>query len=550
MGVLADLFRVPIDYLVEVRQGPVVLSSSTMPSPPTHISYKRDGAVAVEFTMGKTPIRDFGEMRSGRLRISGLAGTYNRSTYGKLGSAGGVVFKGGQESVTAFEQFIEGYHELGAGSGFAVLRAVTGLSAPVLTFRALRENIHVNAEVISFQQSKQVQGTRHFPSWTLDLRIWGIAEASAFTNILSPVSDMFEKAAEAVDTVSDQIAAADNALVNLRGDLESLRAPMKAVLRATDALKAVAGSARSLARFPGDMVADFSAAATALDEVVTSVRGSINILNPVVGSALDVEWERVKKQVFWPARNALYEALLVAGLSGVGVRDTLQAAERLALADGTWSTTLRPTRPPRRRGQEGRATRLVRLGAGEDLRDIAQDVYQDRDRWTEIAEHNGWTSAHLQADGSVALAGSLVVVPLDTEQDAASLGTDDVFKTDLLMDLGKGDLVLNASNTGFLQVQGVPNLVQGLSMRFKTIQGDSDPFPFFGLPDVVGEKNTSSMLGLIGAHSREQALRDPRIRDVRDVELLAEGTKASVSLDVIPVDGAPDVTLIAPLQTR
>ncbi len=553
MGVLADLFRVPIDYLLEYQVdipgiGPHAISSITMPSPPTGISYQRDGAVAVEFTMGNRPIRDFGEMRTGRLTIQGLSGTYNRSTYTQFGTAGGIVFKDGQQSVTNFEKFLERYHADGAGTSIAT--ALLGETQPLLVFRAIKENIHVFVEVLSFQQSKQTRGTRHFPAWRLDLKIWGTTgTGDGFSNILSPVSDMFEQAAATVDIANNYIAAADNALVNLRGDLESLRAPMKAVLRTTEALSNVVDSAKAVARFPDDLVSDFVVAAQQLELVWGNTKELLGILPGVTGGNLADDWERIKKTVGWPAENAALDSLTLAGLNGTNAGHIEQAEFRLSLADYTWSTTQRPTRAPRRRRLDNRTMQAVRLQAGEDLRDLAFRFYQDRERWQEIAEYNNWLSAHVDGDGVASAAGALVLVPLEQRIDVSTSGPSDEYQTDLKIDLSAGDLVVDAAGTGFLKVSGPDNLVQGLSMRFLTEQGDSDPFPAFGLPPMVGQKNSQSMLGLIGAHAREQALRDARIKDVLDIELLASGSTASVSITAVADGHSPPVTLIAPLRT-
>ena len=556
MGILASLVRVPIDYILEYgfevpALGFTAVSSISMPSPPTGITYQRSGASSVAFTLGDDPIREYGKMKAGMLTLTGLSGTYRRSTYTKFGSIGGITNADGQTSVTNFERFLDDYHKIGIGEGTVGALARGFGVVPVLIFRAIKENINVYVEVAQFAQGKSIQGTRHFPSWRLDLRIWGQAgEGFKFKNIFSPVSDAFETAAAAVDRVSDSLATADNIVQNLRGDLESLRAPLRAVNNAADALNRVVQSSRTVLSFPRDLVADFTSAAIRAQEAWRVARESTGLLDPTQGGALGAEWERLKRQVGWSIEDSYSVSGVVAGLSYVRVGDIQQASARLEVADETWSTTLRPLRAPKRRVYDNVSTISTTLQAGQSLTDLALRYYKDPSRWIEIADYNGWLSAHVMGTGEAAQPGQAILIPGGNRASVETGVEGDLLKRDLRVDLANGDLVFDSVGQDLQQVNGIENIVQALSLRFLAVAGSSRPFPTYGMPPVIGSPNAESMKGLVGAHAREQALRDPRIQDVSAIQLLAEGSTISVELTIVPVGDDAPITLLAPLKTR
>ena len=143
--------------------------------------------------------------------------------------------------------------------------------------------------------------------------------------------------------------------------------------------------------------------------------------------------------------------------------------------------------------------------------------------------------------------GALLLIP-GTAQGVAG-GGEAGFGVDLLVNLDTGDLVQRSTDQGsVLALVDGPTLVeQALGVRFLTSQGESRAFPGYGLPRLVGDPSSALTAGLLAIHAQEQVLRDPRIGEVRRLEVEDGGDVLRVGLEVLAKSGEP-LAFSAPLN--
>ncbi len=538
-GRLAALFRVPIDYVLEVRVDGQVAVAVSVPNYPGGLSLSQPHATSVRHTLGDEPVREATVNRFRTIVIRGNSGFRARAGYNERGE---VIFAEGPIILREFQAFLDAYQKLVAEDGPRV----------TLVFRAFAENYNYRCEIETWAVERDA-ATTPLANWSLTLRAYLDAPPNNPINLLSPVSDWFEKAAQKIQLANAYIAIAGNATTNFRGDLESLRAPGRALQQTALALQNVADGARAIARFPADMVADFANAAQGFKDAYEDVVGG-RFDDPWVNEweALSGEWERLTNTLGITAEDAPRDSMTALGYSG-GTAADLEMSRARALAvgplDGLYLRA--PTRGPRLDAQEATP---VQLRTGENLRDVALRILGDAEQWIVIAEYNGWQNAHRLGSGRPARRGDWVRVPRGRRSETL-LRRSDPYMRDLYLD-AEGDLELvgQGGTTGFLMdlrtVRGPANLRQALTGRMLTVMGESAGFPQYGLPRVVGLGGSASGAAYIAAHVRDQLLRDPRVDLVQNLSVTDEGDTLTAEADVTPKDatGSP-VTLLAPLPS-
>jgi len=516
-GKLAALFRVPIPYVLEWRINGTIVASISTPHTPQSVSIERAGAVDLQFTLGEDPIIESSENKSASIQLKGVSGQAPRAGYNRTGQ---VIFKDGPSILREFDRFLDYFQK--------TTKELEGVAPSELIFRAIGEDAHYKVVLGSFMWAREAARSRTMVDWSLVLRGYGRADSVKPLNILSPISDLFEAAAAKIDEANAYLAVASNATTNLRGDMEALRAPILAVQRSAQALGSIASAARSLTAFPRDLMADFANTAGILRDDWEEIRGAISLLDPTQGGALRAEWDRMTRSIGFAVENAARDAATSLGFSGGGGVDLEGATSR--------GGEVRPGLPllP--------SVSVLTLRPGEDLRDVADRVLGDRDRWAEIATINGWTSPYRTGQGQIARAGLKVKVPAQTipqvmTEQAEPLGRDLFLSAEGELDWTSGDL---------LSIRGAPNFEQALRNRVFTVLKEIPSFPRYGLPDFIGEPLSGSMRGLVASHISEQLQRDQRVLSLSRVEILDLGDRFAAEVDIIPSEGPP-YTLALPL---
>jgi hypothetical protein len=538
-GRLAALFRVPIDYVLEVRVQGKITSAISVPNYPGGIVLEQPHATSVRHTLGDEPVREGTVNRTRNITIRGNSGYAARAGYNETGQ---VIFANGPIIVREFQGFLDNYQKLLAALGEDMVDMV---------FRAFEEKWNYRCEVGVLVIDRGAERSPTTWDWHVTLKGYLDAPPNDPINLLSPVSDWFEEAARTIQLANAYIAVAGNAAQNLRGDLESLRAPLQALQQTGQALQAVTQGSRDLARFPADMVADFSNAAVSFKSAWEDITGGRfdDPLGVNGWTALQGEWELLQTRLGYAAEDSARESMTVLGYSGGSPTD-LEASDQRAAAVGPLDG-LYPRPGPRNR-RDATETTPVQLRPRENLRDLAERYYGDPDEWIVIAAYNGWQSAHRLGSGRPARRGDWVFIPR-RDLSPKLLHETDLYLEDIYL-THDGDLEFIGQDdpTGFKMdlrtIRGAANLRQALTGRLTTAAGDSRGFPRYGLPRVVGTGMNSSVAAYVAGHLRDQLLRDSRVDTVQNLSVSDGGDRLVAEGEVTPKDSAGStVRLLAPL---
>jgi hypothetical protein len=183
-------------------------------------------------------------------------------------------------------------------------------------------------------------------------------------------------------------------------------------------------------------------------------------------------------------------------------------------------------------GQNAGST-VYRLRLGENLRTLAQRIFNDSELWYELRELNGWLDAERLPSGRPAAAGDIILIPATIENDN-SQRLDDPYGTDLKVQ--NGDLVLKGGDLNL--VNNYQNLEQAIRHRLHTIKNETIILKDYGLPEQIGRRINSQSAGLLAAYIREQLIRDSRIESVPVIELFDKGDQLQANLEITPNNGA------------
>jgi hypothetical protein len=194
-------------------------------------------------------------------------------------------------------------------------------------------------------------------------------------------------------------------------------------------------------------------------------------------------------------------------------------------------------------GQEQPKYKYI-LRAGENLYRVAVSVYNDVNRWTEIADLNDWLDANTTSSGYPPSAGDTIFLPSEPTQLGVSaipniVGNGSTLLTDIA--LVDGDLQLLGGDLKL--VSGEDNFVQAVTNRIRTFQGELIDDAEYGFPNIIGTTTSNAFISL---QVVDQLLRDPRVLSVSDVTIEQEDDRAFLDLNVVPFEG-DSVNIIVPV---
>ena len=199
------------------------------------------------------------------------------------------------------------------------------------------------------------------------------------------------------------------------------------------------------------------------------------------------------------------------------------------------------------------SARNYQILQGDTLRAIAQREYRDATRWIELARLNSLKPPHIvdSYDPADRLPGTVIwgdtiriMTPTVTYMAPPA---DDLYGRDVRLDHGQlgttalGDLAL---------AEGVPNLVQALHHRVKTLTGELHYYSDYGcnVQLALGLK-LEPIISLMGAAWVQEALRrEPRLSAVENVAAKSDGDRLAISATVTAVGANTpiDINLVTP----
>lgn len=555
-GRLASLLRVPSNYLFEIHKEGALETAICLPLDPEDIQFSRPTPTDVRFTFGRLPIRDHSQHRFMRIEISGRSGLAPRSGYNRFGE---IVFDTGPTILREFDAFLDAYQSAASKPKSTYLNnpdRFRGSEEIRLVFRALEEKMHVLVEVEEFRRMRNTSASRHSEQFRLTLLAYAPAEPKAPMNIFSPVSDWFSYATQTIGLANAYVATADNALRNIRNDLEVFRGPLRALQQTGILFQDVAGNLQDIANFPralwGDLVGVIGQFENVLDETAEIgdlIGGYFPLFDGVEFDAIPSPTKGIQSRLIRDGEILADQATIAAGTTGGGpeIFDLQERSRNLwpavnPLADGAVSNTERTS-------GEGGDVIAYRWRAGDTPETVARAFYGERAAWADIAAFNGWSAEGVTGQGQPIEPGVSILLPNTGFGRAVQpvAQEDDVFGVDILLDPETGDFALTPDGTDIQLARGVDNFVQALRMRSWTTQGESTVFPSYGLPISPGQTFSASDQGYLAAHIREQYARDPRVAEVEQVNLEDGGDTLQVEVLVRSIQGDTS-TIIAPVK--
>lgn len=180
----------------------------------------------------------------------------------------------------------------------------------------------------------------------------------------------------------------------------------------------------------------------------------------------------------------------------------------------------------------------VEINGFDTIRSLALQHLGDEAQWKKLAIMNNLKPPYIAEGGGdgILAPGDTILVPRTTvadeetsavarttNADASSSALRPILRSygrDLLGELG--DLAV-ASNGDLDMVEGVENVIQAVKIKFGTEQGELPTHPTFGAKYPVGTKVTLVTIQEFAINSRRTFKQDPRVEDVRSMNIWVEG---------------------------
>lgn len=507
-GAFGALLRIPIPYLLEVYESGALSYIMTLPQNPQRYEQKRPSATVITHTLNEV-VRELTENHLVEIQLSGVSGRAER-----LGNTrtGRVAVLNGREILEEFDAFLDRYQERGADTD------------SYMVFRALDEGQSYRVEPMDWSWSEDASRSRFSYDWTLRLEAYAHAQEPASLDVFPSLSKGLQIVSEKISELSAYPALAGNVVRNV-GDIgvDVLNGASE-ISRLATGIQSAADAADGVRTFISETLP------LRILSVSRKFESSINRLLEVSGLRDRTEWSRQRDDTLNAVSNLslfVHEGLTAAGLLGV---------RRAEITEDT-SPTVSNTNPI---VQTTRALVRYTIRAGDTLQSIALRAYGDSSRWTEIANANGMRGSRYLSDGRTLSVGDTILVPRGTVTNApptSAYGTDFKLSAD-------GDLVFT-SDGDLATVSGLKNLEQALRNRLLTTLGSCWLMPEYGLPLRLGSALTAQALAHSASHVRDQLVRETRIDTVQRVQILQEGDKIAVEVDIQPIEGE-STTIITP----
>jgi hypothetical protein len=506
-GVLADLARVNIKYLLEWHKNGSLYTSIALPLPPSAISIQQTAPVEIMYSITGKPIRQLGEYKRKFISIEGSSGYQARRGFDKNGA---IIFEQGSIILEQFKLFLAEYQEVVSKSSKNLF--------PIkdeLIFRALDENYHLYVEVQDFTYQRDSQSAHFSTDWTLSLSAYADAEKTS----------LFPKLEENLNTVKAVISDFNSGLAFVSSVIEGARGLADSVLTTFDSLKN---------------------SALALNDVFQGINSILDLPSDVVGKVAQtaqsfrtvINREIRKIEDLGESYSAKYNALKTALLGAEDLDFTVSSLSVFVPfeEDNLDSFSLYTTQNNYLTSYSSTPIRndvsIYRLNEGEDLRVLARRFFGDAERWPELASINGWISFNRLSNGRFLQSGDIVLLPvLDTTNQT---NINDIFGLDLY--LKEGDVVF--AEDDLRTISGIPNLEQGITLRLQAISEETPIFESYGLPILTGRRLTPSFSGYLGSYVRNQLSRDLRVLEVVQIDVVDKGDNLDIYLKFTSNDTA------------
>ena len=498
-GLLADLARINIRYLLEHYEEGELKKAVALPLPPKSLSVIQEGPSVINHTISGGVIRELAAYKNRILTLSGSGGFDARQGNDREGA---IIFNTGGFILREFRAFLEEYQELAEGDTLTV----EGKQKHHLVFRAIEEDYHLKVEVSSFEFQRDSQGAHFAPDWVLTLKAYEDAKkVLAFQGTQAQI----EAIRASINNVNDTLSLTSTLIDGSVGLANLILSPLDNLKQSVEAYQGISESLSSALGLPSDIVGRLEQTA------LTFRQANSRLLNDL---------ERFPNSL-----SAKYKALRA---SLFGAEEIQAEAEALAVfsppqgpQEDFNNPSLYLSRTPSILTQEeGRVTTNVyRLRLGEDLTILARRYLGDVDKWPDIAALNGWLDPFRLPNGRTAEVGDFVFLPDSSNTLVRNAGED-------LKLNEEGALVLEGGDVQ--TIAGADNIEQAIKLRVKAVQNETPLFEDYGLPPALGRRLNSSFSGYLGSILQEQITKDPRIEKILFLELESVGDTIQANIEV------------------
>jgi hypothetical protein len=510
------------------------------------VEFSRNHAEVTTWTLGKHPVHHYAGVRSQMIELEGRSGVATRfetegiTSVASSDQSGPALFR-------KLEKFIEDYENEAA----AAMRQ--GDKPPSLILLMLFEQKQLVVEPKTFSFSRTAQASNFSYQYTLHLESHGQRKFETPRGPLDALKAAFELSntiTKAINAVSLKVADATELLQTAKTQLDTFREPLRALTRLGSQVRTYTGAANALVQWPKAFMLDFWFATFELTAAVFDRWAALPFTDRQAVRSTMIDAMRPMAD----AKRATQTALGLNFITLPGGTSTYESQTGAASlsSDPSYTTRQRAIQSFQDIGggyavSNGNIVVVYEFIAGDTLPAIAGDLLGDRGRWREIADLNGMTGVNTFSNGSPLIGGTLLFVPAPEGAQLPGLSPNDLYGVDLQLG-ADGDLVaLGEFPQDVAVVRGVDNLVQGLTNRFVTVQGDNGTFPDHGLPRLAGNPGTADRLAEAAIEAGLQLRRDQRIADVQDLAIVDEGDTLVVNSVLRPVIGkAFDITVPFP----
>lgn len=518
-GIIADLARLNMRYLLEHRINGALKAAVALPLPPQAYTDNGEAPHLITYTLGGV-IREIAPQRRRVVSLTGSSGYDARTGHTREGL---ITSQPGPVLLAEFKAFIEGYQADAAREGaqgtltaqIGALSSSTTRERHQLLFRAVDEGANYAVEVMSFRIDRDAQNNHFGRGWTLTLEAYD--EAQPFPSAFSRYTDILNAITGAVNTAAAVVAVGAQAIQGVNSLARLTLGPLDALRNVTAALGEALAGVSSIAALPRDLLRRAGFAAGDVRRDLTRLANDL---------------ER-----FPSATGAAWEALTVALLGADEAQAQLESVSALIpqRVDLDVYTTPPLTATPASTSPPATPSIPYPLRLGETLEHLAARVLGSAARWVEIAELNGWIDAETLGSGRPARAGDLVLIPLGQSAQPEPTRERDAYGTDLALDT-RGDLILRGEDLA--TVSGPANIEQALGLRLKTTTLELSWAPEYGLPALTGTRISASSAGYVGALVREQIEQDRRIERALLIEVRDAGDTIAIHAEARTTAGA------------
>ncbi|MCF6205342.1 MAG: hypothetical protein L3J47_00415 [Sulfurovum sp.] len=193
------------------------------------------------------------------------------------------------------------------------------------------------------------------------------------------------------------------------------------------------------------------------------------------------------------------------------------------------------------------------IGPNDTIRKLAKKLLGSSAKWKSLVIANDLKAPYISTDGDgidVLRPGDTVLYPTGETSTASSIATGSytsAVTSPLEERLGRDLQLVAVQSIGGVQlfdlvtsdshdlatVQGIPNLEQGIGLKFETEQGDLPLHPFYGIKFPIGAKAPSSS-GFVAFNvdARSTLLSDPRVSTIQKLDVNFTGNSLNVKVAV------------------